>query len=70
MLVGVKTTEEVDTLISKRLFNLPHVGLSNIYVTRDLSPEETEEQKKLREELSKKGKDTYRIYRGKVVPRQ
>lgn len=69
MLVGLKTREEVDSLISRR-FNLPHVGFSNIYITRDLSPEEREEQKRLREELSKKGKDAYRIFRGKVVPRQ
>ena len=53
MLVGLKTREEVDSLISRR-FNLPHVGFSNIYITRDLSPQKREEQKRLREELSKR----------------
>ena len=48
---------------------LRDVGFSNIYFTKDLSFEERLEQKKLREELNSKGKDTNKIFRGKVIPR-
>ena len=69
MLVGLKKKEDVDMLIKER-WNLSKVGFSNIYITRDLTPEQREEQKKLREELASKGKDTHRIFRGRVVPRK
>ena len=69
MLVGLRTREEVDMLISKR-FNLPRVGFHNIYITRDLSPDVRTEQKRLREELAEKGKEGFRIFRGKVIPRE
>ena len=69
MLVGLKRKEDVDVLMKER-WNLKKVGFSNIYITRDLSPEQREEQKRLRDELVSKGKDTHRIFRGKVVPRK
>ena len=69
LLVGLKKKEDVDALMSKR-WNLKDVGFSNIYLTRDQTPEEREIQRKLREELSEKGRGSYRIFRGKVVPKQ
>ena len=46
------------------------VGFQNVYLTRDMTPEEREQQKKLREELQKIGKDTHKNFQGKIVPRQ
>lgn len=68
MLVRLKKKEDVEMLISKR-WELSKAGFSNIYLTRDLPLEERELQRKLREELAEKGKDTHRIFRGKVVPK-
>lgn len=68
MLVSLKKKEDVDMLMKERR-NLTKVGFSNVYLTRDLPPGEREEQRKLREELQRKGKDTHRIFRGKVVLR-
>ena len=68
MMIKLKDREHVEQLIKKRT-QLKEVGYPNVYLTRDLSPEERTEQKKLREELMQKGKDTHRIFRGKVVPR-
>ena len=69
MLVRLKKKESVEALMSKR-WDLRKVGFENVYLSRDLSPEEREVQKKLRQELAEKGRDNYRIFRGKVVPRQ
>lgn len=69
MLIKMKQKECVDMLIKKRL-NLKDVGFANIYITRDLPPEEREIQRKLRQELAEKGKETHKIFRGKVVPRE
>ena len=69
MLVKLRKKECVDLLMKKRL-KLKDVGFSNVYITRDLPPEEREAQKQLRQELAEKGKDTHRIFRGKVVPRE
>ena len=68
MLVGLKKREDVDMLMSRR-WELRNVGFSNIYLTRDMSPEVRKEQRKLREELKEKGQSTHRIFRGKVVLR-
>ena len=69
MLVGLKRKEDVEVLMKER-WSLSKVGFSNIYITRDLSPEQREQQRKLREELASKGKDTHKIFRGKVIPRK
>ena len=69
MLVGLKKKEDVERLMKER-WHLNKVGFSNIYITRDLSPDEREQQRKLREEWAKKGKDTHRIFQGRVVPRK
>lgn len=68
MLIKLKKKEDVDLLMRKR-WELRNVGFENIYLTRDLSPAEREAQRKLREELIEKGKNTHKIFRGKVVPR-
>ena len=68
MLVRLKKKEEVDALLKKR-WDLSKVGFSNIYLTQDLTPEEREVQRKLRDELREKGRETHRIFRGRVVPR-
>ena len=69
MLVSLRTSAEVEALMSRR-WNLTKVGYSNIYLTRDLPADEREVQRKLRQELAEKGKESHRIFRGKVVPRQ
>ena len=69
MLIKLKNMENVNKLMKKRT-QLREVGFSNIYITRDLSVEGREEQRKLREELNRRGKDKYQIFRGKIVPRQ
>ena len=68
MMIKLKDREKVNQLIKRRTL-LKEAGYSNVYLTKDLSPEERAAQKKLREELRLKGKETYRIFRGKVVPR-
>ena len=57
-------------MLMKRRTQLKDVGFPNVYLTKDLSPEEREAQKKLRQELEEKGKETHKIFRGKVLPRQ
>lgn len=69
MLVKLKEKEKVDKLIKQRT-RLRDVGFSNVYLTRDLAPDERQEQKKLREELHRKGKNEYTIFRGQVVRRE
>ena len=68
MLVKLKSKSTVDEIIKRRT-NLKDVGFPNVYVTRDMSPEERDVQRKLREELNAKGRDTHVIFRGKVIPR-
>ena len=68
MLVSLKKKEDVEALMRKR-WDLSKVGFNNIYLTRDLTPEEREAQRKLRDELKEKGRETHRIFRGKVIPR-
>ena len=68
MLLKLKEKEQADSLIKRRT-NLKDAGFPNVYLTRDLTPEEREIQRTLREELKQKGKETHRIFHGKVVPR-
>ena len=69
LMVKLSKKEDVEELLRNR-WSLSKVGFPNIYLTRDLMPEEREAQRKLREELRQKGKEHYRIFRGKIVPRE
>ena len=68
LLVKLKRKEDVEHLLRLRWY-LKDAGFPNIYMTRDLPPEEREVQRKLRDELKRKGKDSHRIFRGQVVPK-
>ena len=68
MLVKLTSKEHVEILIKNRQ-KLREAGFPNIYLTRDLPPEEREKQRRLRQELADKGKDSHRIFQGRVVPR-
>ena len=68
LLVKLETKDQVETLMKER-FNLKERGYPNIYVTKDLPLEERERQRKLRAELQEKGKDTHKIVRGRIVPK-
>ena len=69
MMITLNKKEHVNELMRKR-WNLKDRGFPNIYLSRDLPPEEREEQKKLRKELAEKGKDSHRIFQGKVIPKR
>ena len=69
LLVRLKNPTQLDTLYRRR-FKLSEVGHKNRYITRDLTPEERNRQRELRGELRAKGKETHRIFRNKVVPRE
>ena len=69
LMVKLSKKEDVEELLRNR-WSLSKVGFPNIYLTRDLMPEEREAQRRLREELRQKGKEHYRIFRGKIVPRE
>lgn len=69
LLVKLNNREHVDKLFKQR-FHLKEEGYANTYLTKDLAPEERETQRKLREELARKGKESHRIFRGAVVPRE
>ena len=69
LLVKLERKEDVDELLRKR-WNLNKVGFSNIYLTRDLAPEERQAELALRQELRQRGKEQYKIFRGKVVLRE
>ena len=68
LLVKLKRKEDVEHLLRLRWY-LKEAGFPNIYMTRDLPPEERELQRKLRDELKRKGKESHRIFRGQVVPK-
>lgn len=68
MMVKLKDRDDVNKLIKRRT-HLKEAGYPNVYITKDMPPEERAIQRKLREELRHKGKETHRIFRGKVVPR-
>ena len=65
----LKKADDVDILLKKR-FQLKDLGYPNIYLTKDFSKEECENQWKLIEEVHKKGKDYHRIFQGCLVPRE
>ena len=69
MLIKLKETKDVEAIMRNRLM-LKERGFENIYITRDMPPEERERQKKLRQEWAEKGKKTHVIFHGKVVPRK
>ena len=69
MMIKLKDRDLVNQLIKRRT-QLKEVGYPNVYLTKDLSPEERAAQKKLREELLQKGKETHTIFQGKVVPKR
>ena len=64
------TSSDHASLLYNRRFNLKSKGFPNIYITKDLPPQERQEQRRLREELRQKGRETHVIYRGKVVERK
>ena len=68
MLIKFATKEDATKLFQKKL-GLRDAGFPNVYINRDLSMEEREKQHKLRVELRAKGRETHRIFRGRVVPR-
>ena len=68
ILVKFETKDDADKLFRKR-FGLKDAGHTNVYVNRDVSKEEREIQYKLREELKRKGRETHRIFQGRVIPR-
>ncbi|KAF0314405.1 Transmembrane protein 70, mitochondrial [Amphibalanus amphitrite] len=59
MLIRVKEKEHVDILIKRRT-QLRDKGFPNIYITRDLTPEERESQRKQRAELEAELQVVYR----------
>ena len=69
MLIKLRDRRDVEELMKNR-WSLKDRGFENIYLTRDLPPEEREARRKLRQELTEKGKETHMIFQGKVVPRQ
>ena len=68
LLVKLASQEETETLLGER-FGLKDAGYPNVYINKDLSKEEREKQWKLRQELKKKGRETHKIFRGRVIPR-
>ena len=69
MLLRLKNKDHVEELLKRRV-KLKDVGFPNKYLTKDLTHEEREAQKKLREEWATKRKRTHVIFRGRVVPRE
>ena len=70
LLIKFKSEDESELLYNRR-FNLrQYSDFDNIFISRDLSPEQRLHQRKLREELKEKGKEKYQIFRGKVVARR
>ena len=68
MLVRLRRKEDVDDLIKSR-YDLRYVGFSNVYLTRDMTPEEREAHRKMREEKGEKSQRA-NSSQGNVVPRQ
>ena len=69
LLLRLGSREHVEVLYNRR-FDLKRKGIENIYITKDLPPEEREKQRKLREEWNRKGRETHVISRGRVVERK
>ena len=69
MLIKLNNKDCIQELMRRRT-RLREAGFQNIYITRDLSPEERKKERELRAELERRGKDTHVIFRGEVVPRK
>ena len=70
LLVRLKNREHVDIMLKKRKLlrtNAPELG--PVFLTPDLTLEERKRAQELKQELEKKGKETHRVFRGKVVRR-
>ena len=68
LLVRLKSKEHVNMLLKKRKMlrqNAP--GLGPVFLTADLTPDERKREHELKQELEEKGKETHRVFRGKVV---
>ena len=68
LLVRFEKKEHAD-LVLKRRFGLREAGFPNKYINKDLPREQREAVRKLRQELKENGKDAFKIFRGRVVPR-
>ena len=68
LLVRFEKKEHADLVLSNR-FGMREAGFKNMYINKDLSKEQREQEWKLRAELKEKGKDTHMIFRGRVIPR-
>ena len=69
LLVRFQKKEHAELVLSNR-FGLREAGFKNMYINKDLTKEQRENERKLREELKEKGRDTHMIFRGRVVPRE
>ena len=69
LLVRLKTEEEAERLYNRRYNLRQYSDFDNVFISRDLCPEQRREQRKFREELKEKGTDGYKIFRGRVVAR-
>ena len=63
MMIKLKNKETVNELIKKRT-QLREAGFPNVFITRDLTPEERAVQKTLRDELRQKGRETQQNFSG------
>ena len=68
MLVKLKSKKHANILFRYRT-RLKDAGFPNVYLTKDMTAEEREKQRNLREELARVGRDKYTIFRGEIVPR-
>ena len=70
LLVRLKNKEHVDIMLKKRkLLRTNSPGLGPVFLTPDLTLEERKRAQELKQELEEKGKETHRVFRGKVVKR-
>lgn len=70
ILVKLKTEEKAEQLYNRRYNLRQHSDFDNVFISRDLCPEERRQQRQLREELKEKGTERYKIFRGRVVARR
>ena len=63
----LKDREMVNQLIKTRTL-LREAEYSDVYLSKDVSPDKSIAQKKLCEELRFKGKKTHIIFQGKFIP--
>lgn len=68
ILVKLKSIELADSIFRRRMA-LKDAGFPNKYITRDKSPAERLQLRRLRAQLLDKGTATHMIFRNKVVPR-